>query len=108
MLPNHNFELRTSIGKISLGYFDGTSKCTLYSWIHKLDTYFQLNPMAKRYAIKMEALHLDGEANKWWFHGMNTLGHDQVATYEEFIRRLEEMFDQRDLEISFREFAHVN
>ena len=38
--------------------------------------------MAKRDAIKLEALHLDGEDNDWWFHGMKTLGDDQVVTYE--------------------------
>ena len=76
--------MKNAIGRISLPYFDGTSKCKVSSWIHKLDTYFQLNHMAKRASIKLEALHIDGEDNDLWFHGMNTLGHDQVFTYEEF------------------------
>ena len=83
-MPYHKFELRNAIGRITLHYFDGTSKCTVSSWIQKLDTYFKLNPMAEKDAIKLASLHLDGEANDWWFHGMKTLGHDQVVTYEEF------------------------
>ena len=72
-----------------------------------MDTYFQLNPMEKRDAIKLEALHLDGEAIYWWFHGMKTLVHDQVVTYEEFTRKLTEIFDQRNPDISFRDLAHI-
>ena len=68
-------------------YFDGTSNCLVGSWIQKMDTYFQLNPMEERDAIKLEAIHLDGESIEWWFHGMKTLGHDQVITYEEFTRK---------------------
>ena len=55
----------------------------------------------------MESLHIDGEAIEWWFHGMKTLGHDQVVTYEEFTRKLIERFDRRDLDISFRDLAHI-
>ena len=77
------------------------------SWIQKLDTYFQLNPMAEKNSIKLEALHIDEEANYWWFHGMKSLGHDQVVTYEEFTRRLAEMFDQRYPDISFHELSHI-
>ena len=80
-IPYPNFELRHAIGKINLPYFHFTSKCIVNSWIQKLDTYFQLNPMDKRDAIKMATLHLDGESNDWWFHGMNTLSHWQVVTY---------------------------
>ena len=71
-----------------------------------MDTYFQLNPMAKRDAMKLEALHLDGEAIEWWFHGMKTLGHEQVVTYMEFTKKLTERFDRRDPDISFRDLAH--
>ena len=88
MFLSHNFELKNSIGNISLPYFYGSTKCTTSSWIQKLDTYFQLNPMAERDAIKMDTLHLYGEANDQWFHGMSTLGHDQVTTYENFTKRI--------------------
>ena len=32
-------------------------------------------------AIKIVALHLEGEAHDWWFHGLSTLGHANVTTY---------------------------
>ena len=57
--------------------------------------------MAERDAIKLEALHIDGEAIDWWFHVMKTLYHDQVFTYKEFTIKLIERFDRRDLDISF-------
>ena len=72
-----------------------------------MDTYFQLNPMAERDAIKLEALHLDGDDIYWWFHGMKKLGHDQVVTYQDFTRKLTEIFDRRDLDIFFRVLAHI-
>ena len=40
--------------------------------------------MEERDAIMLESLHIDGEANDWWFLGMNTSGHDELVTYEEF------------------------
>ena len=55
----HNFELRNFIGKIYFPYFYGSSKCTASSWIQKLDTYFQLNPMDDIDAIKMATLHIN-------------------------------------------------
>ena len=76
------------MGKISLIYFDGSSNFIVISWVQKVDTRFQLNPMGEKEDIKMVALHLDGEANEWWFHGMKTLGHDHVTTYEELTKRL--------------------
>ena len=60
---NQNYELKNSIGKTSLPYFDGSSKCTFSSWIRKLDTYFKLNPVAEKEAIKLDTLHLDGQPN---------------------------------------------
>ena len=38
---------------------------------------------------------------------MRTLGHDQVTIYDEFTRGMIDRFERRDLEISFRELAHV-
>ena len=86
--PYNNYELNNSIWKTTLPYFDGTSNCSVSSWIQKMDKHFQLNPKAERDAIKLESLHIDGEAIEWWFHGMKTLGHDQVVTYEQFTRKL--------------------
>ena len=47
-------------------------------------------------AIKITALHLEGEAHDWWFHGLSTLGHANVTAYSEFTRRLVEIFDRRE------------
>ena len=40
IIPTLNFELQRTIDKISLPYFDGSTKCTTNSWMQKLDTYF--------------------------------------------------------------------
>ena len=38
--PTQNYELQCIVGKLTLPYFDGTSKCTERAWVQKLDTYF--------------------------------------------------------------------
>lgn len=53
----------------------------------------------------MATLHLDGEAQDWWFHGMVTLGHSIVTTYAEVTRRLIKRFDWRDSEQHFVEMT---
>ena len=79
-------DLQRTVGRILLPTFDGSSKCSAKAWVEKLDIYFQLNQMAEVEAIKVVALHLEGEAHDWWFHGMATLGHSVVTTYDEFTR----------------------
>ena len=66
------------------------------SWVEKLDIYFQLNKVPEMEAIKIAALHFEGETHDWWFHGLSRLGHSNVTTYSEFTRRLVERFDRRD------------
>ena len=51
------------------------------AWVEKLYIYFQLNQLAEVEAIKVAALHLEGEAHDWWFHGKTTLGHAGVTAY---------------------------
>ena len=63
--------------------------------------------MSEAKAIKVATLHLDGEAQDWWFHGMVTLGHSTVTTYAEFTRRLMEQFDWRDPEQHFVEMMRL-
>ena len=55
----------------------------------------------------MVALHLEGEAHDWWFHGMATLGHTGLTTYDEFTQRLIERFDRNDLEEHFVELTKI-
>ena len=63
--------------------------------------------MSEAEAIKVAMLHLDGEAQDWWFHGMVTLGHSTVTTYAEFTRRLMERFDRRDPKQHFVELTRL-
>ena len=58
-------------------------------------------------AIKIVALHLEGEAHDWWFHGISTLGNANVTTYSEFTQRLVERFDRRYPEEPFIELAKL-
>ena len=76
--------------------FDGSSQSSVNTWAQKLDVYFQLNPMVEEDALKMDIFHFDGESNDWWFHGLKTLGHDQVKTYGYFFGRVLERFEQKD------------
>ena len=57
--------------------------------------------------IKIVALHLEGEAHDCWFHGIYTLGHANVTTYLEFIRRFVERFDRRDSKAPFISLAKL-
>ena len=81
-MHTQKFELQRTIGKITLPYFDGSAKCTANSWVQTLDTYIQPNLMVERDAIRMTTLHLEGDASNWLFHGMRTLLHDSMTTYE--------------------------
>ena len=83
----------TTLWAIVLPNFDGSSKCTAKYWVEKIYIYFQLKIFPKMEAIKIEALHLEGKAHEWWFHGLSTLDHANVTAYSEFTRRLVEIFD---------------
>ena len=74
-----NKDLNCAISKVPLPTFDGSSQSFANTWVQTLDVYFQLNPMVEEDALKMAILHLEGDANEWWFHGLKTLGHDQVT-----------------------------
>ena len=63
--------------------------------------------MVEEDALKMAILHLEGDSNEWWFHGLKTLGHDQVKKYGEFIYRVLERFEQKYPELSFKELAQL-
>ena len=58
-------------------------------------------------AINIAALHLEGEAHDWWFHGLSTFGHANVTTYSYFTRRLVERFDRRDPKAPFMSLAKL-
>jgi len=58
-------------------------------------------------AIIYATLHLDGEAHKWWYHGVVTLGYACITSYPDFTQRLIDRFDKKDLELHFRELAQL-
>ena len=90
-----------------LPIFDGSSQSSANTWVQKLDVYFQLNPIVEEDALKMAIFHLYEDANEWWFHGLKTLGHDQVKTYGEFVDMVLERFEQKDPELYFKELAQL-
>lgn len=104
---HRNNDLRHATSKLTLTTFDGSGRVTSRVWVSKLDTFLNLRPMAEEDAIKFAALHLDGIAHDWWHHGMVTLQHDRITTYQEFIDRLVERFDKRDPELYFRDLAQL-
>jgi hypothetical protein len=63
--------------------------------------------MTETKAISFTILHLEGEAHEWWHHGLVTLGHNHITSYREFIERLMDRFDMRDLEIHFMDLAQL-
>jgi hypothetical protein len=77
------------------------------AWVHKLDTYYKLNKMTEKEAISFATLHLEGEAQEWWYHGLVTLGHSRITSYREFTNRLMDRFDRKDPEIRFRDLAQL-
>ena len=76
-------------------------------WIQKLYAHFQLNPMVEEDALEMAILHIEGEANRWWFHGIRSLGHDPISSYEYFSKALVEIFNRKYPEHSFKELAQL-
>ena len=56
-----NFEFEQRAGKIEIPYFDGMAKMTAQSWVQKMDTYLQLNPLREMEAIKFATMYLDGK-----------------------------------------------
>ena len=51
--------------------------------------------------------YIEGEANDWSFHGLITLWHDQISSYEGFSKSLMEIFDRKDPKILFKELAQL-
>jgi hypothetical protein len=103
----NNYELERRAGKMEIPYFDGSPKMTAQAWVQKLDTYLQLNPMREMDAIKFATMYLEGKAHDWWYHGLTTLGHNQIMAYTEFTQRLIDRFDQGDPELHFRELTQI-
>ena len=95
------------MGKLIIPSFYVSSQMSASAWIHKLSVYFQLNPMVEEDALKRTILHLGGEANDWWFHGIINLGHDHILSYEGLSNALMDIFERNDPEIPFKELAQL-
>ena len=63
--------------------FNGSS--TARAWERNLDAFFLLHPVVEREAVEIATLHLEGEANIWWF---SHLSHENVANFSYFTQRL--------------------
>ena len=63
--------------------------------------------MVEEDALKMAILHLEGEASDWWFHGLRTLGHDQILSYEGFSNALMDRFERIDPKLPFKELTQL-
>jgi hypothetical protein len=95
------------VGRLIIPPFDGSTKSTVRAWVHKLDTYLQLNPMTEVEAINYVILHLEGEAHKWWYHGLVTLWHANITSYVDFTQSLMDKFDNKDPKIHFKELEQL-
>ena len=87
--PCSNGKMRDNIFLLST--FDGSSTCSARAWGMNLDAFFLLHPMVQREAIEIVALHLEGEANIWWFIH---LSHARVSAFADFTQRLIKTFDK--------------
>ena len=103
-----NHELKYTMGKVTIPSFDGSSQMSSCAWLQNISVYFQLNLMVKEHALKMAILHLEGEASDLWFHGLRTLGHDHILSYDGFSNALMERFERKDPELPFKELAQLN
>ena len=102
-----NHELKYTMGKVTIHSFEGSSQMYASAWLQKLSVYFQLNPMVEEDALKMTILHFEGESSDWWFHGIITLGHYHILSYEGFSNTLMEIFDRKYLELPFKELTQL-
>jgi hypothetical protein len=57
--------------------------------------------------INFSTLHLDGEAHEWWYHGILTLSHSNITSYEDLTQRMMDWFDRKDPKIHFRDMAQL-
>lgn len=56
--------------------------------------------MREAKSIKITTLHLDGDAQEWWYHILIIVGHITITSYTKFTRRFIECFDKDSIEFS--------
>jgi hypothetical protein len=72
-----------------------------------MDAYLQLKTMEEREAIKFATLYLMRKAHEWSFHGITTLGHGCITSYQVFTQRLIDKFEKGDTDRHFRELTQL-
>ena len=78
-----------------LSTFDGSLTCVAEAWVMKLEAFFLLHPVVDRKAVEIAVLHLEGEANIWWF---SHLSHARVSTLADFSQRMIKRFGRKQRE----------
>jgi len=63
--------------------------------------------MTEEEAIKLATLDLYGEAHEWWYHGLATLGHNNIISYTNLTQILIQYFGRKDLEVHFRDLIKL-
>ena len=99
--------MQRATSKLTLPSFDSTGEMTAYTWIHKLDTFLALRPVLEIDAIRYATLHLEGSAHDWWSNGMVILQNNQATSYQDFMDRMVENFDEKYQEVFFRNLAQL-
>jgi hypothetical protein len=100
-------ELGRKDGKMEPPTFDGSNHLPVTTWVQNMDAYLQLNLMEEREAIKFATMYLMGKVDEWWFHGITTLGHGHIISYQEFTQSLIDRFDKGDPNHHFREITQL-
>lgn len=91
--------------KMKMPMFDGGERISARAWLQKLQTYLSLNPMDEDKVVQFASLCLEGSAYDWWHHGLNTQGHKEIHTFDEFSIKVLDRFEQKDEEEYFRKLA---
>jgi hypothetical protein len=96
MQNQQKFDLMHKMGRLTIPYFEESSKSIARAWVKNLDTYLQLNLLTEAEEIQYATLHLEGEAHEWWSHGLVTLGHADITSYVEFNLIFMDRFEKKD------------
>jgi hypothetical protein len=92
---------------MELPNFDGSEHISATAWVQKMDAYLQLNPIEEGKVIQFATLYLMGKVHEWWVHGMTTLGHGRITSFQDLTQRLIDRFEREDPDHHFRELTYI-
>ena len=95
------------MNKLTHPTFDGSGQTSARAWIHKLDTYLTLKPMAEAETIRFATMHLEGATYDWWHHRLVTQNHALITSYKTFTSKLITHFDRKDAKVYDRDLAQL-